>query len=152
VIQKTCLFDEYKVTTIREMDTVKIEYLGALRTECTHIKSGTKLLTDAPIDNKGKGEFFSPTDLFATSYGSCMLSLIGIFCQENDLEFSNGSVGIEKVMGSNPRRIIGLNISMNLKGNNWDEKTKTKIIRVAESCPVAKSVSPEIVINVDTQF
>jgi len=141
-----------KLRQLAEMDTVKIEYLGGLRTECTHIKSGTKLLTDAPTDNKGKGEFFSPTDLVATAYGSCMLSLIGIFCQDHDLEFSIGSVGVEKIMGSNPRRISELKIIMDLKGNNWDEKTKKKILRVAETCPVAKSVSPEIVINLDIQF
>ncbi|MFA7273263.1 MAG: OsmC family protein [Crocinitomicaceae bacterium] len=134
------------------MDTVKIEYLGGLRTECTHLRSGTKILTDAPVDNKGKGEFFSPTDLVATAYGACMVSLIGIYCQDHDLEFSRGSVGVEKIMESNPRRIGELKIVMDLTGNDWDEITQKKIVRVAESCPVAKSVSAEIKITLDIQF
>ena len=134
------------------MDTVKIEYLGGLRTECTHLKSGIKILTDAPTDNKGKGEFFSPTDLLATAYGACMISLIGIYCQDHGLEFTKGSVGVEKIMESNPRRIGELRITMDLTGNNWDENTKPKIIRVAETCPVAKSVSPDILITLDIQF
>lgn len=134
------------------MDTVKIEYIGGLRTECTHLKSGTKILTDAPTDNKGKGEFFSPTDLIATAYGACMVSLIGIYCQENGLEFQQGSVGVKKIMASEPRRISELVILMNLTGNGWSEKTQKKIIRVAETCPVAKSVSKDIVITLDFQF
>tara|TARA_R110000737_G_scaffold21067_1_gene39454 strand:- start:26553 stop:26957 length:405 start_codon:yes stop_codon:yes gene_type:complete len=134
------------------METVKIEYLGDLRTECVHVKSGTKLLTDAPTDNKGKGEFFSPTDLVATAYGACMVSLIGIYCQDHGLEFICGSVGVQKIMESNPRRIGELIINMDLAGNNWDEKTQKKIVRVAETCPVAKSVSPDIIITLDIQF
>jgi putative redox protein len=134
------------------METVKIEYLGDLRTECVHVKSGTKLLTDAPTDNKGKGEFFSPTDLVATAYGACMVSLIGIYCQDHGLEFIRGSVGVQKIMESNPRRIGELIINMDLTGNNWDEKTQKKIVRVAETCPVAKSVSPDIIITLDIQF
>jgi uncharacterized OsmC-like protein len=134
------------------METVRIEYLGELRTECTHVKSGTKLMTDAPTDNKGKGEFFSPTDLIATAYGSCMISLIGIYCQDNNLDFKHGSVGVQKIMESNPRRIGELKIDMDLTGNNWDEKTQKKIIRVAETCPVAKSVSSDIIITLDIQF
>ncbi len=141
-----------KLRQLEEMETVRIEYLGSLRTECTHVKSGTKILTDAPTDNKGKGEFFSPTDLVATAYGACMVSLIGIYCQEHGLEYSKGTVSIEKIMESNPRRIGELKIVMDLTGNNWDEKTKKKIIHVAETCPVAKSVSPEILINLDIQF
>lgn len=134
------------------METVNIEYLGGLRTECIHVKSGTKLLTDAPTDNKGKGEFFSPTDLVATAYGACMVSLIGIYCQDHGLEFKKGSVGVQKIMESDPRRIGELIINMDLTGNNWDEKTQQKLIRVAETCPVAKSVSPDIIVTLDIQF
>lgn len=146
------LFGRAKLRQLEEMETVKIEYLGDLRTECTHVKSGTKLMTDAPTDNKGKGEFFSPTDLIATAYGSCMVSLIGIYCQDNDLDFNGGRVGVQKIMESNPRRIGELVISMDLTGNNWDEKTQKKLVRVAETCPVAKSVSTEIKISLDVQF
>jgi putative redox protein len=141
-----------KLRHLEEMDTVKIEYLGELRTECVHVKSGTKLLTDAPTDNKGKGEFFSPTDLVATAYGSCMISLIGIYCQDHGLEFKRGSVGVQKIMESNPRRIGAFAINMDLTGNTWDEKTQKKIVRVAETCPVAQSVSKDIKITLDIQF
>ena len=106
------------------METVKIEYLGGLRTECVHVKSGTKIMTDAPTDNKGKGEKFSPTDLVATAYGACMVSLIGIYCQDHDLKYTQGYVSVEKIMESNPRRIGQLNFIMDLKGNDWDEKTQ----------------------------
>lgn len=134
------------------METVKIEYLGDLRTECVHVKSGTKLLTDAPTDNQGKGEFFSPTDLVATAYGACMVTLIGIYCQENNLEFLHASVGVEKIMVGQPRRIGELKINMDLTGNEWDEKNRKKIVRVAETCPVAKSVSPDILITLEILF
>ncbi len=141
-----------KLRQLEEMDTVKIEYLGGLRTECTHLKSGTKIITDAPTDNRGKGEFFSPTDLVATAYGSCMVSLIGIYCMDHDLEFKHGAVGVEKIMESNPRRIGELKINLDLTGNNWDEKTQKIIQRVAETCPVAKSVCEEIKITLTVQF
>lgn len=134
------------------METAKIEYLGDLRTECTHVRSQTKIMTDAPVDNKGKGERFSPTDLVATAYGACMVSLIGIYCQEHDLPFQHGEVSVEKIMESNPRRIGAMHFKMDLTGNNWDEKTRKKIIRVAETCPVALSVHPDIHINIDFQF
>ena len=134
------------------METVKIEYLGDLRTECVHVKSGTKIMTDAPTDNKGKGEKFSPTDLVATAYGACMVSLIGIYCQDNNLKYTQGKISVEKIMESNPRRIGQLNFVMDLKGNDWDEKTQKIIIRVAETCPVAKSIDPNIIVNIDFQF
>ena len=134
------------------METVKIEYLGGLRTECVHVKSGTKIMTDAPTDNKGKGEKFSPTDLVATAYGDCMVSLIGIYCQDHDLKYTQGYVSVEKIMESNPRRIGQLNFIMDLKGNDWDEKTQKKIIRVSKTCPVAKSIDPNIIVNIDFQF
>ena len=134
------------------METAKIEYLGELRTECTHLRSKTKIMTDAPVDNKGKGEKFSPTDLVATAYAACMVSLIGIYCQEHGLNYAHGEVGVEKIMASNPRRIGELKFSMNLSNNAWDEKTKKKIIRVAETCPVALSVHPDIKVTIDFQF
>lgn len=109
-------------------------------------------MTDAPVDNKGKGERFSPTDLVATAYGACIISLIGIYCHEHDLPFQHGKVSVEKIMESNPRRIGALYFKMDLTGNNWDEKTRKKIIRVAETCPVALSVHPDIHINIDFQF
>jgi uncharacterized OsmC-like protein len=94
--------------------TSKVTYLGNLRTSCIHLSSGNSIITDAPTDNFGKGEVFSPTDLVATSLASCMLTIIGIYCQNHGIEFNSGLVEVEKIMASGPRRIekIRLNKSM----------------------------------------
>lgn len=134
------------------MATVKVEYSGGLRTQCTHLKSGQQFITDAPTDNNGKGEAFSPTDLVATAYASCMLTVIGIHCDQNDLNFTNGSSEVVKVMGDGPRRIVKLEIQMDLSGNGWDEETCKRIQRVAETCPVAKSVDPALEIDIQFTF
>ncbi len=123
------------------MATARIEYLGGLRTKCTHLKSGTEILTDAPTDNHGKGEAFSPTDLVATAYVSCMISIIGIYCNEHNLEMVGGTGEVTKTMASGPRRIERLEIGLDLSMNKWNEEIQKRIVRVAEACPVAKSVS-----------
>ena len=124
------------------MATATVKYLGGLRTECTHIQSGTVIHTDAPTDNHGKGEKFSPTDLVATAYASCMISIIGIYCNEN------GSATVTKVMAASPRRIGKLVIEIDLSNNGWDEVTIEKVKRAALACPVAKSVSEEIELEI----
>ena len=123
------------------MATSEVKYLGNLRTECTHLASGEIVYTDAPTDNKGKGEKFSPTDLVATAYASCMLTIIGIYCQEHGLIFEKGLARVTKIMESNPRRIGRIEIEMDLTGNGWDEKEAEKIIRAGKACPVAKTLS-----------
>ncbi|MNK28052.1 OsmC-like protein [compost metagenome] len=130
------------------MATATVKYLGGLRTECTHLQSGTVIHTDAPTDNHGKGEKFSPTDLVATAYASCMVSLIGIYCNEHGHSYENGSATVTKVMAANPRRIGKLVIEMDLSGNGWDEATIEKVKRVALTCPVAKSVSEDIELEI----
>ena len=92
------------------MHQIEIEYKGNLRTESVHLKSGQKLITDAPVDNKGKGEAFSPTDLTASALGSCMLTIIGITAKRRDIDISGVRAEIEKVMGTNPRRITQLSL------------------------------------------
>ncbi|MFT6245094.1 MAG: putative OsmC-like protein [Salibacteraceae bacterium] len=134
------------------MATSKVEYLGGLRTKATHLKSGTEIVTDAPVDNNGKGEAFSPTDLMATAYASCMLTIIGIFCANHDLTFEHGDAEITKVMGAEPRRISKLEINLDLSKNGWDENTQERVIRAGEACPVAKSVDPEMEIVLKYQF
>lgn len=134
------------------MATAEVTYLGGLRTECKHLQSGTVIHTDAPTDNHGKGEMFSPTDLVATAYASCMLSIIGIYCNEHGLHFTNGKASVTKVMAASPRRISKLVIEMDLSGNGWDETTGEKIVRVAKACPVAQSVHPEIEIELDIKL
>ena len=124
--------------------TSKIQYIGNLRTECEHVASGNKLFTDAPIDNKGKGEFFSPTDMVATALGSCALTIMGIFCQEHAIAFNIATVEVTKVMASNPRRIETVILEMDLSGNNWDDKIAKKVIQAGKNCPVAKTLGDNI--------
>ncbi len=122
------------------MATVIVEYLGGLRTKCTHVKSGVELITDAPADNNGKGESFSPTDLLAASYAACILTIVGIYCDQHEISFKDARAEIIKNMESMPRRISSLEISIDFSGNNWKERIQKRIISTAESCPVAKSV------------
>lgn len=134
------------------MSTARVEYMGDLRTKCTHLKSGTEIFTDAPVDNHGKGEAFSPTDLVATAYASCMMSIIGIYCKEHGLNYKHGVAEVTKIMGTAPRRISEIVIELDLSGNGWNEEEQEKITRVAKACPVAKSVSEEITIVFDITF
>lgn len=134
------------------MATARIEYLGELQTRCTHLKSGVELVTDAPVDNNGKGSSFSPTDMLATAYVSCMITIIGIYCDQNNLNFVHGVGEVTKVMESNPRRVAGLIITLDLSGNGWTEDEQRRVRQAAENCPVAKSVSAEMEIAFNYQF
>ena len=124
------------------MHQILIEYKGNLRTESLHIKSGKKLITDAPLDNKGKGEAFSPTDLTASALGSCMLTIMGITADSRDINISGTRAEIEKVMGTNPRRItkIIINIYFHIK---LTKQEKQLFEKSALSCPVHRSLHPD---------
>ena len=128
--------------------TSKVTYLGNLRTSCTHLASGSTIITDAPVDNHGKGEAFSPTDLVATALASCMITIMGIYCQEHGVEFNSCEASILKVMASSPRRIEKVRLEMDLTGNNWDEKTLHKVIAAGKACPVARTLEG----NVELEF
>lgn len=127
------------------MKTSSISYKGSLQTKITHIKSGSSYLTDAPTDNNGKGSNFSPTDLVATALASCMITVIGIYCEQHEITFQQAEATVQKTMGDNPRRISEIEIDLDLSMNSFTEKEKVKIKRVAENCPVAKSLAPEII-------
>lgn len=129
------------------MPTATVKYLGELRTECTHIQSGTVIHTDAPTDNQGKGEKFSPTDLVATAYASCMITIMGIYCNERAISFTHADATVTKIMVSSPRRIGKIVVQMDLSGNNWDTETAEQVIRAGKACPVARSVSEEMEIE-----
>ena len=130
------------------MITSEIKYLGNLRTECHHLASGTIIETDAPVDNKGKGERFSPTDLVATAYASCMMTIMGIYCNEHGIEMNTGIARVQKIMEANPRRIGKLIIEMDFSGNNWSELEAEKLLRAGKACPVAKTLGD----NVEVEF
>ncbi|MBP6828032.1 MAG: OsmC family protein, partial [Saprospiraceae bacterium] len=97
--------------------TSKVEYLGELRTECTHLRSGQKFITDAPVDNQGKGEAFSPTDLSATSLASCMLTTMGISALNHGIDMNGAGAEVHKIMASDPRRIARVEVTVRMPKN-----------------------------------
>ena len=127
--------------------TSKVTYKGGLRTEATHIRSGNTIITDAPLDNKGKGEAFSPTDLVATAIGSCMLTIMGIKADEMNINIEGATAEVEKIMGTEPRRIAQVNILINVPIST-DEKTKKILEKSAMTCPVDKSISETMIRDV----
>ena len=126
------------------MATVQTQYLGELRTESVHLQSGNKLITDAPIDNQGKGEAFSPTDLLATAFGACMLTIMGIAGKTHGFTVEGAKIETTKVMGTNPRRIVELITEVTLPHNNYSTKEKKIIELAAKECPVYNSLHPEL--------
>lgn len=134
------------------MLTIKTYYTGEFRTYVEHIRSGTQIITDAPVDNKGKGESFSPTDLVAGALGSCMLTIIGIKASEHGFNINGTRANITKIMASNPRRISEIVIEFYFLDNNYSKKEKQLIINSAKTCPVAKSIHPDIKLSVKYNF
>ena len=123
--------------------TSTVLYKGALRTEATHLASTTTLLTDAPVDNHGKGEAFSPTDLVATALASCMLTIMGIKAEALGVDLKETRVTVVKQMAADPRRISALIIDLYLPCT-FEDKIIRILERAALSCPVAKSLHPEL--------
>jgi len=126
------------------MNTSEVVYIGDLRTTATHLQSGKQIITDAPIDNQGKGEAFSPTDLMATSLGSCMLTVMGIVAKRHAINMNNTKVEVLKVMADNPRRVAEIHIDMYFPKNTYSQKDKDLLEHTALACPVAKSIHPDI--------
>ena len=125
------------------MATSKITYQGELRTKCIHLQSGTEILTDAPTDNHGKGEAFSPTDLVATALGSCMVSIMAIKTRDLDLELKDSTLEVTKIMQAEPRKIAKIVVVLNMSIATSD-KNKTILERAAMTCPVLLSLHPDI--------
>lgn len=126
------------------MTKMKTTYLGNLRCEAEHLDSGSKILTVAPKDNNGDGSLFSPTDLFATSLGCCMLTIIGMTARTHGFSIDGTTITTEKIMGTNPRRVVELRLDIEMPKNGYDDKQKALIENSARTCPVANSISPEI--------
>lgn len=123
------------------MATAKVTYTGGLRTEAKHLKSGQTIITDAPTDNQGKGEAFSPTDLAATSFASCSLTIMGIAAQSRDIDMEGAYAEVTKVMGSDPRRIARIEIQMYMPDKAYTDSEKKILEKAARHCPVAMSLS-----------
>lgn len=130
--------------------TASVTYESNLRTTCLHLQSGSAIETDAPTDNKGKGERFSPTDLIATGLGACMITTMGIKAQSMDIALDGAKVEVTKVMVSDPRRIGKIIAHVTMPALNLDEKTIEILERVARTCPVERSLHPDV--ELDIQF
>ncbi|MBK7850883.1 MAG: OsmC family protein [Bacteroidetes bacterium] len=126
------------------METVHTVYIGELRTEATHVKSQEQIMTDAPPDNQGKGEYFSPTDLLATSLGSCMATLMGIASRTHQINIDGTELRITKIMASNPRRVAEVQIDFDMPDIQYSEKEKAILVNAAKTCPVALSLHPDL--------
>ena len=127
------------------MATVETIYMGELRTQATHIRSGIKLFTDAPPDNQGKGEYFSPTDLVAAALGSCMITIMGIAARTHNFNIDGTKLVITKVMTQEPpRRIAEIIIELTFPSVNYSEKEKKIIEYAVKNCPVALSLHPDV--------
>jgi len=136
------------------MATSKIIYSGELRTNAVHIPSTNSIVTDAPIDNFGKGEAFSPTDLAATSLASCMLTVLGIYAQNNNIDMIGSNAEVTKIMSSDgPRRIAGIDVTLVIKTKELlNDQQKVILERVAKTCPVSLSLHPDLKQNVQISF
>lgn len=129
--------------------TSSIVYKGDLRTFATHLQSNTSIETDAPLDNQGKGERFSPSDLLATSLGSCMVTIMGIKARDMQIDLQGVTIDIQKHMKPDPRRVVGVDVTFHFPPDlSLDEKQKKILENAALTCPVAKSIHPDIVQNV----
>ncbi|MBI1289108.1 MAG: OsmC family peroxiredoxin [Flavobacteriales bacterium] len=123
------------------MATSHVIYLGELSTEATHLKSSTKITTDAPTDNNGLGRTFSPTDLLATSLASCMLTIMGIRANEGKMNIEGTNATVTKIMASNPRRVSEIQVVIEIKDRGLTAAQKTVLEKAASTCPVALSLS-----------
>ncbi len=127
------------------MTKINTVYTGSLRTEAVHELSGTKIITDAPLDNHGKGESFSPTDLLATALGSCMLTIMGISAEAYGYNIDGTTVETEKIMGTDPRRVVEVKIIFNFpEGQEFTPQQRRVIEASARTCPVANSLHPDL--------
>lgn len=130
--------------------TSTVIYVGELRTVATHLQSGTNIETDAPVDNQGKGERFSPTDLVATSLAACMATTMAIKTRDLALNLEGMKISALKIMKADPRRIGGIDVAFEWPPNfQADEKQKLILERIAHTCPVMVSLHPDIEVKVE---
>tara|TARA_R110002049_G_scaffold306011_1_gene503762 strand:- start:288 stop:692 length:405 start_codon:yes stop_codon:yes gene_type:complete len=126
------------------MITIQSKYLGGLRTQATHVKSGNQLITDAPVDNNGKGEAFSPTDTVCAALGSCMMTIMGIMAERKGINMEDMTMDITKEMSATPRKISSIIIDFNWPNAPKEEVEREKFRIAALTCPVALSLDPAI--------
>lgn len=134
------------------MDTAHVKYLGGLRTEAVHVRSGEKIITDAPLDNHGKGEAFSPTDLMSTSLACCMMTLMGIAANAHGITLAGLQARVVKHMAANPRRVERIELAFELDGGALDDRQRALLEHAARTCPVAMSLSSGLVQEVSFTY
>ncbi len=134
------------------MATIETTYQGELRTQATHVYSGNQIITDAPLDNQGKAEAFSPTDLISASLGSCMFTIMGIVAREHGINIDGSTCSITKIMAVEPRRVSEIQIIFNFLELIYSEKQRAILERSARNCPVAKSLHPDLIQNIVFNF
>lgn len=134
------------------MPTIKSSYLGNLRTESEHVQSGTTILTDAPVDNNGKGEKFSPTDLVSCALGSCMVTIMGIVAARDSVELTGLTWEVTKIMQASPRKIQEIVVDFHWETPVEDEVMIKKLKNAARTCPVALSLDPAIKQTINFNF
>lgn len=131
--------------------TSKVTYLGNLRTKCEHLQSGATMITDAPVDNQGKGEAFSPTDTVATALASCMMTIIGIKAQDHKLKVEGAYAKVTKTMAADPRRISKIKLVLCFP-STYEEKYQKILERAAQTCPVLYSLHPDIQLDISFKY
>ena len=134
------------------MTTLTTEYRGSLRTENTHTRSGNVVITDAPVDNQGKGEAFSPTDLVCTALSSCMITTMGILAARENMDMTGMKSEVVKIMGSNPRKIAEIQITLSHPTLQVTDVQKQKLRNAALTCPVALSLHDSVKQTVTFNF
>jgi len=130
------------------MATIETTYLGELRTEPVHVQSGTHIITDAPVDNQGKGEAFSPTDLMSASLGSCAMTIMGIAARTHGIDMDGATASITKIMAANPRRVAEIVVDFKFP-KTYTEKEQKILEHAALTCPVYLSLHPDLVKTVN---
>jgi putative redox protein len=133
--------------------TATVVYKGDLRCECTHLQSGTIIETDAPTDNRGKGERFSPTDSLCVALATCIVTTMALKANDMDINLAGTAIDVTKNMLSDPRRIGKIDITLKFPETlQLDEKDKTILKRVGDNCPVAKSLHPDLAVNIEYRW
>ena len=128
--------------------TANIQYLGGLRTRLYHNRSGAEIINDAPVDNRGQGQSFSPTDLMASSLASCILTIMGIYALDNEIDMEGTEIQMEKIMHSDPRKIASIKMEITFP-NSLLKEDRGKLLVAAKSCPVSSSIDPDLIVELN---
>ncbi len=134
------------------MDTSTVTYLGGLRTEAVHVRSGVKINTDAPLDNHGRGEAFSPTDLMSTSLACCMMTLMGIAAENKGITLEGLKAAVVKKMAVAPRKVESIEIRFEMEGSGLDDRQRAILEHAARTCPVSLSLNSELQQNISFTY